>query len=459
MRIVFYKPLVRPGFRFSPFKSYYLGFNSLRAYLYAKEPDVSVHLACTREGITDEQPDLIGISSSTEMWEITKDIVCKLREEGFSKPIVIGGPHITALPETLPPEVDCGVLGEGEQTFLEIIRAYKTSRKPAFKDIPGVAYRDYSGQLFCTERQTPIEMDSLPVDIDVNPSIWFQISTVRGCPFHCFHCVEHDTVGKLRYLSAEKLLWIMKKRLRLTGNPDFFFQDDTFLVARGRLEELHKLMRQENLMGKFKIQSISLNANLVKEHTIQMLKEIGVVKLGMGMESLNPRILKVMKRDVVKLEHIDRTIRYAQRARLPIGGSQVYGMPGETSEEMIDSIQRVKRYERETIFQHWVVFVCQPLPGSLFWQEELARRKVSVDMDFSSLRIDGDCRYFTTPWYYGNEDCVPRTEFINILKRYRILPRNYFLPPKRFSRYLNSFLLKWRYKTTPYGKSRHLQKD
>jgi len=443
MRIALYKPLVRPEYRFNPFKAHYLGFSCLIAYLRLNESECSVNVVYTPEAIIDIQPNLIGISSSTEMWEITKDTVRWLREEGFSGPIVIGGPHITALPETLPPEADCAVLGEGEQTFLEIVRAYKFSQKPIFKNIPGIAYRDTNGQVFRTERRELMEMDSLPVDMDVNSSICFQISTVRGCPFHCFHCVEHEMQGNVRYLSADNLLWIMKKRFRITGNPNFFFQDDTFLVPRGRLEKLHDLMRKGNLLGKFTIQSVSLNANLVKEQTIHLLKEIGVISLGMGIESLNPRVLRIMKRDVVKIEHIDRTIRYAQRSGLPIGGSQVYGMPGETREEMIDSIRKVKYYELTTTFRHWVCYVCQPLPGSQLWQQELARGHVSLDMDFSSLRIDGDCRFFTTPWYYGNEEQVPRAEFIDILKKYAMLPKNFFLPPKfhldKKLRYVNIF--------------------
>jgi anaerobic magnesium-protoporphyrin IX monomethyl ester cyclase len=430
MKIVFYQPLVRPEDRFHPFRSHYLGFSSLRAYLYANEAEISIYTASTPEGIIDACPDLIGISSCTEMWEITKGILRWLREEGFSGPIVIGGPHITALPETLPPEADCAVLGEGEQTFLEIVRANKSSRNTTLRDTPGIAYHETNGQVLCTKRREPHDMDSLPVDMDVNPSIWFQISTIRGCPFHCFHCVEHDTQGKVRYLSADKLLWIMKKRFRITGNPNFFFQDDTFLVPRGRLKRLHDLMRKENLLGKFTIQSVSLNANLVEEHTIPLLKEIGVISLGIGIESLNPRILRIMKGNVVKSEHIDRTIRYAQQAGLPIGGSQVYGVPGETRKEMIDSIQKVQHYEFTTTFRHWVCYVCQPLPGSKFWQQELARGRVSLDMDFSCLRIDGDYRCFTTPWYYGNEEQVPRAEFIDILKKHRMLPKNFFLPPE-----------------------------
>jgi anaerobic magnesium-protoporphyrin IX monomethyl ester cyclase len=429
MRIVFYKPLMRPEFCFDPFKAHYLGFSHLITYLKQYEKECNFVVARTLDAVIEAKPDVIGISGVTEMWGAVKNSVVWLRNKGFKGPIIVGGPHVTALPETLPLDADCGVIGSGEETLRELIRSYKTDRNPDLNEIKGIAYRDEEGQLIMGAKRTPIDLDDLPIDVLINPSITFEISTVQGCPFHCVHCVEHDMQGKMRYLSPDRLVSIMEERLRLTGNPYFFFQDDTFLAPPDRLQQVHELLRKRNLFGKFIVRSVSLNANLVKEETIPMLKDIGVISLGMGMESLNPRMLKVLKKGVVTLEHIDRTIRFADKADIPIGGSQVYGFPGETRDEMVDSIKRVKHYEQATTFRHWSCFVCQPLPGSQFWVQELERGKVSIDMDFSTLRIDGDCRFFNSPWYYGNEAHVSRDEFILTLREHDMIANNFFVPP------------------------------
>jgi anaerobic magnesium-protoporphyrin IX monomethyl ester cyclase len=433
MRIVFYKPLLRPEFCFDPFKSHYLGFSHLIAYLRKYEKECYFAVAPTLDAIIEAKPDMIGISGVTEMWGAVKDSIVWLRNKEFEGPIIVGGPHLTALPETLPLGVDCGVIGAGEETLQELIKSYKAKRNPDLNKIKGIVYRDSEGQLVITGKRIPIELDDLPIDVLVNPSVTFEISTVQGCPFHCVHCIEHDIQGKMRYLNPERLVSIMEERLRLTGNPYFFFQDDTFLAPPGRLQHVHELLRKRNLFGKFVIRSVSLNANLVKEETIPMLKDIGVISLGIGMESLNPRMLKVLKKGVVTLDHIDRSIRLANRYNIPIGGSQVYGFPGETRDEMVDSIKRVRHYEQATIFRHWSCFVCQPLPGSQFWTQELERGKVSVDMDFSSLRIDGDCRFFSSPWYYGNEESVPRDEFVSTLREYDMITNNFFVPPNVYN--------------------------
>jgi radical SAM superfamily enzyme YgiQ (UPF0313 family) len=431
MRIAFYKPLIRPKFTSDPFKSHYLGFSCLRAYLLAHEPDHDVRVVGSGNELAASRAELIGISCVSEMWEIIKATLRRLRADGFEGPIVLGGPHVTAVPETLPPEADCAVLGEGEASFLDLVRAYAGDRSPDLADIPGVAFRDSDGALVRTARRAPLEMDRLPVDVAEHAEIWLQISTVRGCPFHCPHCVERPTQGRPRYLSAERLLWLMAERLRRTGNRDVFFQDDTFLAGPRRLAQLHERMAAADLLGAFNIRSVSLNANLVKPHTVRMLKEIGVRSLGVGMESLNPRMLGVMKAGIVTLPQIERTLRLAAEAELPIGGSQVYGMRGERADEMLDSIRRVREYEQEfATFRHWVCYACQPLPGSTYWQLEQARGTVSAEMDFSTLRIDGDWQHFASPWFYANDANVPRDEFVAILEREGMCPYDFFRPPR-----------------------------
>lgn len=428
MRIVLFKTLQRKSFLKDPFRAHYLGFSSLKSYLSREEPGHELRYAWRRREIVAAQPALIGLSSVSEAWNDTGELIRWLRRSGFSGPIVVGGPHITALPETLPAEADCAVVGPGELPFVELVRAYQSTRNPDLGAIRGLAFRR-DGRLQLTPKAEPIPLDELPIDVRENPDVMFAVSTIRGCPFHCQHCVEHPTQGKMRYLSAGRLLEVMQRRVAVTGNPDFFFQDDTFLAVPGRLERLYELMEAGGLLGKFAIRVVSLNSNLVRDHTIEMLKAIGVQSLGMGCESFNPRMLTEIKSGVVRPEHLDRTIRLATRAQLPIGGSQVYGYPGETEAEIVDSIRRVKQYEQSTTFRHWTIFICQPLPGSKLWHRLLAQGVVSPQMDFSTLRIDGDYEHFTSPWAFVNPQ-MTRQRFIDVLRREGVLPRTLRLQPK-----------------------------
>ena len=411
MRIGLWKPLFRPSNLNRPFRAQYLGFESIVAYLKSVAPQHEIVYGM------DEDADLIAMSCVSETMLMARDMCRVLRNTGFGGPIILGGPHFTALPETMPLEADCCVIGPGEETFAELVAAYEKDRDPDLSQISGIGWWPEWKIISETTPREPCALDDLPVNIEACPKDWMQISTIRGCPYRCEHCVEHTNQGEVRWLSAERLLWIMEERVRRTGNPNFFFQDDTFLAAKGRLEQLHRLMSHKDLFGKFKIQMISMNANLVEEHTIQMLKDIGAVSIGMGAESWDARVFREMKRGVVTQEHLFRVLKYAEEAdMLPVGGSLVLGYPGETAAELATSLDTARQLVDQGKLAVWGTYVCQPLPGSRLWQRFESQGKVSVAMDFSTLRIDACSDHFPTEWAYWNEEHVPRDEFKRVVQ-------------------------------------------
>src|SRR3989338_6237431 len=79
--------------------------------------------------IYDFKPKLIGITLVSVSYKATKDLCEKIRNLEFSPRVILGGPHPTSLPkETLAEfNVDAVVIGEGEQTFLEIVNNLKNN--------------------------------------------------------------------------------------------------------------------------------------------------------------------------------------------------------------------------------------------------------------------------------------------------------------------------------------------
>jgi radical SAM superfamily enzyme YgiQ (UPF0313 family) len=102
---------------------------------------------------------------------------------------------------------------------------------------------------------------------------------------------------------------------------------------------------------------------------------------------------------------------------MQLGGSIVVGYPGEQEHEMQTSIDFVKRVREDYGFQVLGAYMCQPLPPSDLWEEGVARGDLSENMDFSMLRIDADMEHFDSPWYYANEECVPRRRLVEALDR------------------------------------------
>jgi|GEM_PF-1436032 len=423
MKIVLYKPILRPAL----LNSYNLSFGYLKAYLQQHLPEVEVVVCLNAEDILPEQPDIIGITAAaSEIWEKTKLLLEDLRKD-FDGLIILGGQHITAVPETLPATADFAVLGEGEETLREIVEIYQKKGKAALKEVRGIAYWE-NGELVRTPVRPPLDLDSLPEPADnprkyVNCFHMYCLSTARGCPYRCTHCVEWGFHTKVRLMSAERIFELMMKHLEETGDPHVRFLDDTVTANRNRILKLHHLMKERGLLGKFELGNIAACAHHVTDELVQALLAMGASEIGIGIESCSPRVLKLYKGNTVTVEDISHAIQVCTRHGMKLAGKNLFGYPGETLEEMAETISFVRKHSKGTTFYLWPpgYYVCQPLPGSRLWQEALAAGKVAMDMDFSRLRIDAgdpyDMRLYDSTWYYGNEEVVPRDKFVAFLQK------------------------------------------
>ena len=214
-----------------------LGIAYIASYLkkYLGNIDISI---VDREkdmlkAVLKEKPDMIGISSVTKEFSNTIELIKEVKKK-INIPVILGGPHISALPNTLPDVFDIGVVGEGEETFFELMKIFLDEKKfsvEKLKNIKGICYHD--GDVKITERRKFIEpLDKIPFPardlfnmerdylVRRNSGTGKRISrathilTSRGCPFNCRFCAsskfwEH----RIRYFSAEYVVNEIKEIL------------------------------------------------------------------------------------------------------------------------------------------------------------------------------------------------------------------------------------------------------
>jgi radical SAM superfamily enzyme YgiQ (UPF0313 family) len=403
MKLALYKTILQPYYQ----GTYYLGFALIKAFLARYRPDIETIVCHSPEQVLTELPDVIGLSSVTETWEATKFLARQFKEI-TGVPIIIGGQHVSALPETLPIWVDVGVVGEGEETILELLNNLDGSVFRGMPSIKGIVFWQ-NGQLNLTPNRQLIDMDTLPEPADP-PSDRYRLSTVRGCPFACTHCVEYNFHAKVRQLSAHRLFELIIAEHERSGQTEFEFLDDLFFAFPKRIFQLRDLLRQRGLLRRFHFWKVSAVAHLLNDEIMLAAKDIGVVDMGMGMESASPRVLGWFKGRHGTLQHLKNAITLAERHQVPLGAAPVFGYPGETLHDVELTMDFYKKAEARGL-NRYGMWICQPLPGSILWQRGLESGELSIAMDFSTLRIGGNESPFITPYYYSNNSTVPQQAF------------------------------------------------
>lgn len=403
MKLALYKTILQPYYQ----GTYYLGFAMIKAFLAHHRPNIETVICHSPEQVLSEKPDIVGLSSVTESWEATSFLAQKLKEQ-LGVPVIIGGQHVTSLPHTMPSWVDVGVIGEGEETVIELLDSMEGNLLRLGEEIKGIAYWS-DGKIKVTESRSLLVMDSLPAPADA-PLDRYRLSTVRGCPFACTHCVEYSFHGKVRQLSAKRLYELILSEYERSGQTQFEFLDDLFFAFPKRVFELRDLLKLRGLQGKFQFWKVSAVAHLLNDEIMRAAKDIGVVDMGMGLESASPRIMRQFKGKNGATRNLEHAIDLAERHQVPLGAAPVFGYPGETIHDMDLTMDFFRRAEAQG-FRRYGMWICQPLPGSVLWQRGLAAGSLSLSMDFSTLRIGGNEYPFTTPYYYGNDATVPRQAF------------------------------------------------
>ena len=161
-----------------------------------------------KEALAEKKPDVIGFSVlHGNRWGAI-DIARTAKQLNPKTKVVFGGIGATFLWDHLLrhfPEVDYVVLGEGEWTFLNLVRHFEKKQDQGIAEIRGIAYRK-TGKPLKTGEPDPIkDLDSLP--IPAKHFTYPHVSSSRGCAWNCSFCGSPEFWGrKIRWRSPEKFV-------------------------------------------------------------------------------------------------------------------------------------------------------------------------------------------------------------------------------------------------------------
>jgi len=272
----------------------------------------------------DEPADLVAISCMTAAASRGYEIADRFRDKGV--PVVMGGMHMSAMPEEAAEHADAVVIGEAEHQWGQVLADFAAGRPQQF----------YSSDTRPVLENLPIpRRDLLQTDRYLTVNI---VQTARGCPHKCHFCSVSPVFGRrYRFRPVPEVI----EEVRSLGARWLGFSDDNFVANPTRAKELCEAL-------------IPLNVRWVSQADLTMAKDTELLKLMarsgcmamfMGLESISQESLaSAGKRTNMEVDY-EQAIRTIHKHGIDIVGSFVFGLdPDELPifEQTVDFAQRMK---------------------------------------------------------------------------------------------------------------------
>jgi radical SAM superfamily enzyme YgiQ (UPF0313 family) len=327
------------------------------------------------------EPDLVGFSIYVWSTPCMVEVARRIKQRRPQCTVVFGGPSARPAVFDLVPNapaaayVDALVTGEGEAVFCDIARLPELSRA-GLRSVPGL-HLPAAGTWVQTSHRAPVsQMDAIasPSQMGLMPegSVAY-LETYRGCPLSCRFCEWGASETARSVFSTEYIVRELQAFQRQRAKAVFLLDAGLNLNAKG----FRNLLDAEAQVGVLRNATFwaEIYPTHVKDEHLEFLSRVGTSYLGVGLQSLDPAVLKLHDRpfDRPRFETALARIQRVAQAELQI----IFGLPGDTPE----GFRRTLAYARS--FGLAVrVYHCLVLPDAL-----LTRGRPGWDMRFDPINL------------------------------------------------------------------------
>lgn len=416
--------------------------------------------ALTANRIRRFMPDMVGISSPTDLFYDAAGVARIVKELYPDMPVIYGGHHATALPEAVLArcaDMDMVVFGEGERTMTMLAAGEER------RNLHGLCYRE-SGRIIKNAPRPAIDpLDALPIPARHLLDMRFHtkpspnqirnlrlrattMMTSRGCPFHCSFCVESLPFGKSnRFHSTERVIEELALVVRDYAVEAIYFLDEGFLLKRQRVEDICRQLIQRGLHKRIRW-AAQVRTDSIDPQILRLMKDAGCIQLECGFETSSDRLLHATNKNTSPTAHRD-IIRMIKRAGIRCLANIIVGLPGETEVEFHETT----RFIQNSGADHITFSMFQPHPGSRDFQKLVQEGALSETfwtrgrgcyrgLNFTAMPDDSFRRLYKAAW----ETIVAPINTRDRLRHQSIMTRIAELTPKEIA-----YLLKYQSRSFP----------
>lgn len=364
-------------------------------------PEVEVSL--TDENVEsvdfEKDVDLVGITTMTSAAPRAYEIARRFRKRGI--PVILGGPHVSSLPEEGLEHADSVVVGEAEGVWERLVEDFNREGKAGLKKI-------YKNQGYPDITRIPFpRWDILKKDKYIATKV---LHLTRGCPYNCSFCSVTQLFGrKIRFRPVEKVVEFIKKN-RGKGLKErlFVFLDDNIMGNKKYAKELFKALIPLKIIW---MSQASVNA-ADDEELLDLAAKSGCKALFVGLETISEGALKEVGKSHNKAEFYEEAIRRFHKHGIFIHGAFIFGMDDHGKDVFKQTVSFVVKSRLDSM----QFSILTPLPGTRLSREFEKQGRI-IDRDWSNY----DCGHvvFTpkrmTPseldaglaWAYLNSLSIP----------------------------------------------------
>ena len=363
-----------------------------------------------RKQIADIKPDVVGIGCFfSSRFPAVLEAARAVKKIDKHIVTITGGIHPSLMPEEVcsHPEIDFAVIGEGEQTFVELLKAISAGGR--FENIDGLVYKT-DGSIRLNRRKTYIEdLDSLGFPAwelfdmekylgigegrwDLGKGRYAPVVTSRSCPFRCTFCSIHHVMGpKYRAHSPGYVVDMIDTLVEKYDVDEISFEDDNLTYDKDRFTSICKGIVERGINVKWNTPN-GVHVGSLDRDSIGWAKRSGCDSLNLAVESGDDFIRNKVIKKGLSSESIYGVARACREVGIKTNAYFVIGMPGETEE----SVNKSRRLLSDLKFNNVSIFVATPMPGTKLYDECIDKGyldKDSYEADF----INYQAAIFTQP--------------------------------------------------------------
>ncbi len=322
--------------------------------------------------LKETQTRIIGITSTTVGFYRARTLAEMIKNEIPDITIVIGGPHMSAMPKPtmLTKAFDYGITHEGEIALTKLT-AYLLHGKGQLSEIPNLSYFSDNNLIQNDTIEYIQDMESIPLpdrDLCQDFSVYkppigafrdkpvMNMLTSRGCPYQCIFC-DNNTFGrKTRFFSAEYVTREIKELITQYGAREIAFLDDTFVLDKKRLRKIFSILQEEQITFPW---TCMTRVNNLDYETLKFMADNGCWQIRIGIESGNQKVLDFIKKGIT-LEQVRNVAKWGKQLGIKVSGFFIIGHHIDTPETIEQTIDFALSIPLTDI----ITTINTPIPGT-----------------------------------------------------------------------------------------------